>query len=150
MRTEGILPIGVKCFEMWWPGTELNRRRQPFQGCALPPELPGHFPFAQLCPQNDWRPIWPCRFCSSYLRSHWRDAAKQNNRCAETVRNSRIITTVCPSLKTVAEDFRAPFLFALFSHMLAYISSHIFSHYESGPLGTPFMMVNAQRFAPNQ
>jgi hypothetical protein len=20
----------------------LNRRRQPFQGCALPPELPGH------------------------------------------------------------------------------------------------------------
>jgi hypothetical protein len=29
-------------FRMWWPGTELNRRRQPFQGCALPPELPGH------------------------------------------------------------------------------------------------------------
>jgi hypothetical protein len=27
---------------LWWPGTELNRRRQPFQGCALPPELPGH------------------------------------------------------------------------------------------------------------
>ena len=26
---------------MWWPGTELNRRRQPFQGCALPTELPG-------------------------------------------------------------------------------------------------------------
>src|SRR6185503_6125742 len=26
----------------WCPGTELNRRRQPFQGCALPPELPGH------------------------------------------------------------------------------------------------------------
>src|SRR5262249_47989359 len=25
----------------WWPGTELNRRRQPFQGCALPTELPG-------------------------------------------------------------------------------------------------------------
>ena len=33
----------AKAFEMWWPGTELNRRRQPFQGCALPPELPGHF-----------------------------------------------------------------------------------------------------------
>ena len=28
--------------KVWWPGTELNRRRQPFQGCALPPELPGH------------------------------------------------------------------------------------------------------------
>jgi hypothetical protein len=32
----------AKSFKMWWPGTELNRRRQPFQGCALPPELPGH------------------------------------------------------------------------------------------------------------
>src|SRR5712675_3068833 len=27
----------------WWPGTESNRRRQPFQGCALPTELPGRF-----------------------------------------------------------------------------------------------------------
>src|ERR1022692_1983121 len=26
---------------MWWPGTELNRRRQPFQGCSLP--NPGEF-----------------------------------------------------------------------------------------------------------
>jgi hypothetical protein len=43
MRTEAILLIRCNCFEMWWPGTELNRRRQPFQGCALPPELPGHF-----------------------------------------------------------------------------------------------------------
>jgi hypothetical protein len=34
--------FATKYFEMWWPGTELNRRRQPFQGCALPPELPGH------------------------------------------------------------------------------------------------------------
>jgi len=25
-----------KSLKMWWPGTELNRRRQPFQGCALP------------------------------------------------------------------------------------------------------------------
>ena len=30
-----------KSFRMWWPGTESNRRRQPFQGCALPTELPG-------------------------------------------------------------------------------------------------------------
>ena len=36
------LPSRGQYFEMWWPGTELNRRRQPFQGCALPPELPGH------------------------------------------------------------------------------------------------------------
>jgi hypothetical protein len=33
----------VSALKTWWPGTELNRRRQPFQGCALPPELPGHF-----------------------------------------------------------------------------------------------------------
>jgi hypothetical protein len=25
-----------KSLNLWWPGTELNRRRQPFQGCALP------------------------------------------------------------------------------------------------------------------
>src|SRR5208337_1525474 len=31
MRTEAILLIGRNCFEMWCPGTELNRRRQPFQ-----------------------------------------------------------------------------------------------------------------------
>ena len=45
MRTKsgpGIIAALTKCFKMWWPGTELNRRRQPFQGCALPPELPGH------------------------------------------------------------------------------------------------------------
>src|SRR5215469_5809307 len=30
-----------KCLKTWWPGTESNRRRQPFQGCALPTELPG-------------------------------------------------------------------------------------------------------------
>ena len=32
----------MNSIDFWWPGTELNRRRQPFQGCALPPELPGH------------------------------------------------------------------------------------------------------------
>src|SRR2546423_12860388 len=26
----------------WWPGTESKRRRRPFQGVALPTELPGH------------------------------------------------------------------------------------------------------------
>src|SRR5215470_17147754 len=33
--------VATKLFRMWWPGTESNRRRQPFQGCALPTELPG-------------------------------------------------------------------------------------------------------------
>jgi hypothetical protein len=36
-------------FKMWWPGTDLNRRRQPFQGCALPPELPGHLRCGNSC-----------------------------------------------------------------------------------------------------
>ena len=34
--------MACKLLKRWWPGTELNRRRQPFQGCALPAELPGH------------------------------------------------------------------------------------------------------------
>src|SRR5438309_9645388 len=38
----GVQVDWCKFFRLWWPGTELNRRRQPFQGCALPPELPGH------------------------------------------------------------------------------------------------------------
>lgn len=39
---EAALTISYNLLKTWWPGTELNRRRQPFQGCALPPELPGH------------------------------------------------------------------------------------------------------------
>jgi len=30
-----ILGQHSNCFEMWWPGTELNRRRQPFQNAAF-------------------------------------------------------------------------------------------------------------------
>src|ERR1022692_1470014 len=96
MRTEAFLLIGRNCFEMWWPGTELNRRRQPFQGCALPPELPGHFLSAHLLNGQFGRALGAIT---------GRDAAKQNSRCAGTVRNSRIITTPCPSLKMVADNF---------------------------------------------
>jgi hypothetical protein len=42
IKTVRQMEIATNYFEIWWPGTELNRRRQPFQGCALPPELPGH------------------------------------------------------------------------------------------------------------
>src|ERR1700732_2367156 len=42
----------------WWPGTELNRRRQPFQGCALPPELPGHVWLTACLPA---RLVWRAR-----------------------------------------------------------------------------------------
>jgi magnesium chelatase family protein len=30
-----------KLLILWWPGTESNRRRQPFQGCALPNAVVG-------------------------------------------------------------------------------------------------------------
>ncbi|GEM_PF-3346545 len=55
--------------QSWWPGTELNRRRQPFQGCALPPELPGHFrgtlPQAGPCGEIDARCCAALRPCSA-------------------------------------------------------------------------------------
>ena len=46
----------AKCFRMWWPGTESNRRRQPFQGWIVqgyhinnkgqkPPQCPENSPF---------------------------------------------------------------------------------------------------------
>ncbi len=38
-----------KLLKTWWPGTESNRRRQPFQGCALPTELPGRPPRVEPC-----------------------------------------------------------------------------------------------------
>src|SRR5271155_3095302 len=90
---------------MWWPGRELNPRRQPFQGCALPPELPGHTCTHSLS-TKDGRPIWPptCALTG-------RDAAKQNSRCAGTVRNPRIIATPCRSLKMIAEILRGVVFF---------------------------------------
>src|SRR5438309_2774353 len=33
----------AKLLKRWWPGTESNRRRRPFQGRALPTELPGRW-----------------------------------------------------------------------------------------------------------
>ena len=33
--------VVTKLLKRWWPGTESNRRRRPFQGRALPTELPG-------------------------------------------------------------------------------------------------------------
>jgi hypothetical protein len=33
---EGGLTISSNSLKTWWPGTELNRRRQPFQGWILP------------------------------------------------------------------------------------------------------------------
>jgi hypothetical protein len=53
MRTEAILLIRCNCFEMWWPGRELNPRRQPFQGCALRGKIGGSIHAAsELLPQE--------------------------------------------------------------------------------------------------
>ena len=38
---EAFLNVLVFNFKYLWPGTESNRRRRPFQGRALPTELPG-------------------------------------------------------------------------------------------------------------
>src|SRR5580698_3126087 len=75
----------AKSLKMWWPGTELNRRRQPFQGCALPPELPGHFFSASL--RAEVRPHHSAG-CTLFLGG---EAAKRD-RFAESMRNLRIIT----------------------------------------------------------
>jgi hypothetical protein len=39
-----------KALKVWWPGTELNRRRQPFQGWTLP----FFFHSKPLCNQQAW------------------------------------------------------------------------------------------------
>src|ERR1700733_2882635 len=72
----------------WWPGTELNRRRQPFQGCALPPELPGHILLLRS------GTVASCR-----LRQLWRTC--RESRAVETLGacgTAPIITTKLDSL----------------------------------------------------
>src|ERR1041385_7754510 len=46
--SESLSSIGV----LWCRGTELNCRHQPFQGCALPTELPRHAYFLQSLHQR--------------------------------------------------------------------------------------------------
>jgi hypothetical protein len=65
------------------------------------------------------------------------------------VRNFRIITTPCHSLKAIAEDFRRAFEAALESALLNDPVTQS-SHRDSGPLAMPFATVNEQRFTPNQ
>jgi hypothetical protein len=78
--------LAGKSFGMWWPGTELNRRRQPFQGCALPPELPGHCLSAHLHLNMLIRTAADSRFGRALGALTERDAAKQHSRCAGTCR----------------------------------------------------------------
>src|SRR6266550_3431869 len=70
--------------KVWWPGTELNRRRQPFQGCALPPELPGHFGCAlrlSASPGWTWVTLSRCRRwanAQTRQRLRWELAERKN------------------------------------------------------------------------
>src|SRR5262245_15404777 len=82
----------AKFLKIWWPGTELNRRRQPFQGCALPPELPGHVPRTAAC-----RSARALRFSRS-----WRGPATEESRkgCGTLL----IITTGSVSLNVAADS----------------------------------------------
>jgi hypothetical protein len=94
---------------MWWPGTELNRRRQPFQGCALPPELPGHYLRATLSAMSI-RTTTDGGLGRALGALTGRDAVKQNSRCAGTVRNFRIITRRTVPSKWWQTIFAAPLL----------------------------------------
>src|SRR5208282_4829018 len=137
MRTEAILLIRCNCLRIWWPGTELNRRRQPFQGCALPPELPGHFPSAHRHPHRFVHKTAGGRLGRAPCALTGREAARQNSQCAGTVRNYRIITTVCRPLKMDAVDFRRAFLLALLAAFCPVPYQD-----EGWPLGTPFMIAS--------
>jgi hypothetical protein len=136
--------------KIWWPGTELNRRRQPFQGCALPPELPGHFVSASLCPHRSARTALPAkRLAANWAvhraRSHWAGCreAKQPMRWDRAELSN--YNNPPPFLQNGCGDFRSPVSVSLsFSRSLLPLS------HERWPLSEPFMIVSAQRFAPNQ
>ena len=203
---------------MWWPGTELNRRRQPFQGCALPPELPGHFlrtsgtalstkrlpavfavhwalllggmPRSKTADalgtvRNLLNYSNPVKFLkivaddSSLLRflltffSHIphscsfsrpemaaghavHDGQRATIR-AEPVGDLTIVARVKHSQVGVFTRFHAAKLLPTIlhcsvscSHSFRTFLIHAHSHDQRWPLGTPFMTVSAQRFAPNQ
>ena len=74
---------GCKLLKRWWPGTESNRRRQPFQGC-LPTLLSGSGSVEvhvqkRLTSDGDWdqvRMIWASfarsmfPYCSPWQQAH--------------------------------------------------------------------------------
>ena len=108
--------VATKSFKMWWPGTDLNRRRQPFQGCALPPELPGHF-LPTSCTALSTKRL------TAVFAVHWALSlgGMPRSKTADalgTVRNSRIIATLCYSSKLLPTIFHRPlFLLTFFSHI---------------------------------
>src|SRR6202158_2341545 len=117
MRTEAILLIVRNCFEMWWPGTELNRRRQPFQGCALPPELPGHC-LRTSGLHSSVHKTTNGRFRRALGALTGRDAAKHNSRCAGNRAELSNYSNPATFLKIVADDFSPPlFLLIFFSRI---------------------------------
>jgi hypothetical protein len=136
----------LKTKHIWWPGRELNPRRQPFQGCALPPELPGHFLsthlFAQRLPRRFDRAAFArcacaltgagCREAKQPMR--WKRAELTNynnpvpfpqNDCAKFL-PGRVLLVV----------------FSLVAH-----SSRLKIDW---PPATPFMIVSAEWLVPNQ
>src|SRR5277367_5680977 len=82
---------------MWWPGTELNRRRQPFQGCALPPELPGHV--SPLCYRTP---------CELWATPDFGGIAGDRglSSCWERVQQAPLITTKLHSLNACGRSSR--------------------------------------------
>jgi hypothetical protein len=64
--------VNLEGYWKWWPGTELNRRRQPFQGCALPTELPGRSAYPDCTRYTALQARRRLRF-GYHMKCHYRD-----------------------------------------------------------------------------
>jgi hypothetical protein len=113
----------------WWPGTELNRRRQPFQGCALPPELPGHFLSAN-------RRATTAVDCALSLDG---EAAKNRQPIRGERAELRNYNNPAPFTQNPCESLD-----------VATLSVRPSSHGIESSFTTPFRIVSTQWFAPNQ
>jgi hypothetical protein len=137
--------------KIWWPGTELNRRRQPFQGCALPPELPGHVLDSQL---GRWRRALYSRprRCLSRISSK----NKQSN--AGSVWNSQDYSNhlgftqraavLMQGLRMSGEEIRG--LISNWFHTTCNLHSEVRNHALRRAAIFPFKTVNAHRLVANQ
>jgi hypothetical protein len=67
----GGLRISPNLLKTWWPGTELNRRRQPFQGCS--------HPSLSSCNPYLYRGSYP-----HFDRSYWTHNGPNNQTHADT------------------------------------------------------------------
>jgi hypothetical protein len=84
-----LFAVSKRLIDIWCRGTELNCRHQPFQGCALPTELPRHAGRLPLLPSSSheikeattaYSLDWHCdtRTVAGIIRS-WRESRQRNS-----------------------------------------------------------------------